>query len=314
VGIPFMYMWQVETSPYSLKYRVVLSRVKGENEQFILCQEGGQMLKTQQLEHILKIALLTPYIKGERPVSLLVVARVESGKTEMIKKMELGAEMGIGFMTDLTAWGLQTKYLDDIASGKIRTIVVPDLITPLSRSSDTVETLISFLNALIEEGVCEIQTFAKSIQLKVPARCNVITSIAKDYLSDRRHRWTKSGFMSRVIPVTYAYKASTVFQIAQSIARREYRSESSFSSLALPREETEIELPLPIASQLAELAPRIVDSGRKAEELYGFRLQKQLQTMCMANAMLNGRDIVTQEDFDTIVELGDFMNFNYNPI
>lgn len=272
------------------------------------------MLKTEQLEHILKLVLLTPYIQGERPVSLLISARVESGKTEVIKKTDLGADRGIAFMTDLTAWGLQTKYLDDIASGNIRTIVVPDLITPLSRSSDTVETLVSFLNALIEEGVCEIQTYAKSLELKVPARCNIITSIAKEFLDDRRHRWTKTGFMSRVIPVSYEYGASTVFRIAKSIARREYREEGNFAELDIPREETEIELPLPIAEKVAELAPRVIDAGGNARRLYGFRLQKQLQTLCMANALFEGRETVNESDFEVIVELGDFMNFNYRQV
>jgi len=272
------------------------------------------MLKTEELEHILRLVLLTPYIKGERPVSLLVSARVESGKTELVKKADLGIERGVAYMTDLTAWGLQTRYIDNIASGKVKTIVVPDLITPLSRSSDTVETLISFLNALIEEGVCEIQTYAKSIEMKIPARCNIVTSIAKEFLDDKRHRWTKTGFMSRVIPVSYEYGTSTVLNIARSITKREYREETKFGNLEIPREEVEINLPLPIATNVAQLAPRIIDAGNYANRLYGFRLQKQLQTLCMAEAMLNGREEVSESDFDTIVELGDFMNFNYRQI
>lgn len=272
------------------------------------------MLRTEQLEHILKLALLTPYIKGERPVSLLIAARVESGKTELIKKADVGVDNGVVYLNDVTAWGIQNKYLDKIVSGEIKTIVIPDLITPLSRSSDTVETLISFLNGLIEEGVCELQTFARSISLSMPARCNLITCIAKEFLEDRRHRWTKVGFMSRVIPVSYEYGASSIYAIMQSIARREYRNEENFSNLNFPDEPIEINLPEEIALKIASYAPQIVDAGHFAHALYGFRLQKQLQTLCMANTLLEGRETTNDFDFDTIVTLGDFMNFNYRQI
>ena len=272
------------------------------------------MLKTEQLEHIIKLALLTPYIAGERPVSLLIAAKVESGKTELMKKAALGVENGVVFLNDVTAWGIQNEYLDKIVSGEVKTIVIADLITPLSRSSDTVETFITFINGLIEDGVCAIQTYARSIRLDIPARCNLITSIAKEFLDDRRHRWTKVGFLSRVIPVSYEYGASSVFDIAQSIARREYRGEQPFTGLNFPEVPVEIELPSIIAQRIAAYAPQVIDAGHFANTLYGFRLQKQLQTLCMANTMLDGRDVVNDSDFDVIKGLGDFMNFNYRQI
>ena len=272
------------------------------------------MIRTAELEKIIKLALLTPYVKGERPVSILVSARVESGKTELMKKANLGIDRGIAYLSDMTAWGIQNKYLDKLMLGEIKTIVVPDLITPLSRSSETVETLVSFLNGLIEEGICELQTYARSIRLELPVRCNLITSIAKEYLEDRRHRWNRIGFLSRVMPVSYEYGASSVYAIMQSIASRAYREESIFNDLVFPTESVEIELPAPIAQRVATYAPQVIDAGRHAQALYGFRLQKQLQTLCMANALLEGRNTVTGADFDTIVVLGDFMNFNYRQI
>lgn len=272
------------------------------------------MLKTKQLEHLVKLTLLTPYIKGERPVSILISARVESGKTELIRKAALGPKQGIIYLNDLTAYGLQTKYLDSIVNGKIRTIIIPDLITPLSRSPDTVKTLLAFLNSLIEEGVCEVQTFAKSIELKVPVRCNIITSIAREFGGDQRYQWTRIGFLSRVIPISYEYGPSSVYDIMQSIAAREYRNEDNFSSLKIPKADVEIELPNAIAQNVATLAPNIIDAGKFAQKLYGFRLQKQLQTLCMASALYNNRTTVQELDFEIVKQLGDFINFSYKQI
>lgn len=266
------------------------------------------MLKTKQLEHLLKLALLSAYIEDERPVSILISARVESGKTELIGKAN--GLKGVLYLNDVTAYGLQRKYLQSIADGKVKTVIIPDLITPLSKGANTVETFVSFMNGLIEEGVSEVQTYAMSIKIRNPARCNIITSIAREHLGDARHRWTKAGFLSRVIPVSYEYGASSVYDIMQSIANREYRGEADFSNLELPDKNVSMVLPEEIAQKIAALAPQIVD----AEKLYGFRLQKQLQVLCMASALFNKRTTVQELDFEIIKQLSDFINLKYKQI
>jgi len=267
------------------------------------------IINTQQLEYLIKLALFSSYVENERPVSLLISAKVESGKTEILKKAIICK--GVLYINDLTAYGIQHKYLDDICNGKIRTIIIPDLIVPLSRQHDTVQTLISFLNSLIEEGVAKISTYLTSIELKYPVRCNIITSIAKEHLTDdRRYRWAKVGFLSRVIPVTYEYGPSTIYQIMRSIALREYQHDTGFNDLKFPSQDVKIYLPEELATQIQGLVPHI----RKAEELYGFRLQKQIQTLCMANALMAGRDIVEDIDFAIVSKLADYINFNYKQI
>ena len=144
------------------------------------------MIKTQDLELLLKLALLSSYIKNERPVSVLFSAKVESGKTEILRKASQCK--GVAFLNDATAFGIQKEHLDNIVNKVTRTLIMPDLITPLSRAPDTVETFVTFLNGLIEEGLVEIQTYAYSKKFTLPARCNIITSIAKEHLFDQRHQ------------------------------------------------------------------------------------------------------------------------------
>ena len=105
------------------------------------------MIKTGELEHIVKLAIFSSYIADERPVSILISARVESGKTELLQKAKQCD--GILYLNDVTAYGLQKHYLTPISEGAIRTVIIPDLITPLSRSGDTVETFIAFLNMIL---------------------------------------------------------------------------------------------------------------------------------------------------------------------
>jgi len=271
------------------------------------------MIKTQDLEHLLKLALLSPYIKNERPVSVLISARVESGKTELLQKAD--GLKGVIYLNDATAYGIQKNYLAGIADGSIKTLVMPDLITPLSRAPDTVETFVTFLNGLIEEGIVRMQTYATDISYETPARCNIITSISKEHLFDQRHRWSKIGFISRVLPVSYEYASSTVYDIQQSISNKEYQKELKYTDLVLPGGgDVDITLPKGIAQQLASLAPMVIDQGHFADKLYGFRLQKQLQTLTMANALFYDRNTANQEDFDKIKYLSDFINLKFKQV
>jgi len=270
------------------------------------------MINTQELEHLIKLAVLSTHIKDERPVSVLICARVESGKTELLKKTI--PCKGIAYLGDATAWGIQKEYLDAITKREIRTLVIPDLITPLSRGSDTVETFVAFLNGLIEEGIVEIQTYALQKKLEIPARCNIVTSIAQEHLFDQRHRWSKMGFISRVVPISFEYAASTVYDIGQSIASEIYHEEDDFSDLVIPDDDIAITTPQEIALKIASLAPQVIDKRQLADKLYGFRLQKQLGTLCKTNAMMDNRETVNEEDFNTIKQLSNYMNLTFKQI
>ncbi len=47
-------------------------------------------------------------------------------------------------------------------------------------------------------------------------------------------------------------------------------------------------------------------------DAYGLRSQQRLQKLAMANAMINDRDEVTEEDVNKIVELSEYMNLEFN--
>jgi len=72
------------------------------------------MINLQDLEKLIEVTLFTGWIKDERPVSLLIVADPESGKTELVKKTK--RVKGVLYLTDATAYGIITKYWGDIES------------------------------------------------------------------------------------------------------------------------------------------------------------------------------------------------------
>ena len=54
------------------------------------------MIKLEELEELTATTLFTGWVKDEKPVSLLIIAEPESGKTELVKKAKRGRRL-LGF-------------------------------------------------------------------------------------------------------------------------------------------------------------------------------------------------------------------------
>jgi hypothetical protein len=166
----------------------------------------GHLIDVEPLKKIIECCLISPYIKNERPISLLIIAKAESGKTSAMKMYR--ENKGVIYLTDCTAYGITRDILPKIVSGEIKTIMIPDLITPLSKSTKTRQSFASFLNNLIEEGVAKMTTYATVWNKDCNA--NVITAVTDEELRDARHNWAKIGFLSRFIMFSYSYSISTI--------------------------------------------------------------------------------------------------------
>lgn len=281
------------------------------------------MIGIDNIIKLLELVVLTGHIKGEQPVSALVTAPVEAGKTNMV--MMFTENEGLVVLTDCTAYGIMSDYGKLITEGKVKHLVIPDLIKPMSRGRDTVHSLVAFFNALIEEGVVSISTYAEhigvpnqgtTIQNRIPVRCGLIATMAKGVLLDGRHHWSRMGFMSRMLPISYTYNASTQLDIHKSIANRAYLSDNPIQ-LDLPDEDVEVRLETPQADDIITLSSglaSIISSTNSPERVYGFRLQKHLQRLVMASALKDGRYTVTQADVDYVRSLAGCINLEYYPI
>jgi hypothetical protein len=185
------------------------------------------------LVDMLRITILTAYVENvAKPNSLLIVAKPESGKTEVMKKFAINRN--IAYLNDVTAFGIQRDYSDQIQRGEIRHLMIPDLLKPLSRKASTVNTFVTFLNSLLEEGVLAMSTYAtpRMIYAK-PIRCGLIAAITSEEFSDRRHKWERLGFLSRMLPFSYSYSTPTVSKIVRHSSFNDRHRETSSGSLWL---------------------------------------------------------------------------------
>lgn len=264
--------------------------------------------KLEPIDEIIKLVLYSAYIKGEeQPVSALLVCVPEAGKTEEIKQATLLD--GILYPTDMTAFGILNTYGQDLVERKIRHILIPDLITPLSKRWETSASFVAFLNGLVSEGIVEIRTFAMSKKFQQPIKCGIIACVTPQQLRDKRHRWMSVGYMSRLLPVSWSYSNPARVEILEFISERKYRGDSHWN-YKFPTTDEEINLPIELAKELIPYTYTFA----QAQATYGFRHQKHLQRLAMASAIVDNRDVVNRGDIDKVIALTRFINLNHTAI
>lgn len=268
------------------------------------------VIKMDVMTLAIKMTLFSGYIKNEKPVNLLLIAKPESGKTELLQGFQQNE--GIEYFTDVTAHGLQQSIIPKIQAGKkVTHIIIPDLLNPLSKQKATVDSLIMFLNALTEEGIENIETYAAKIKsLKgMKVQCGIIGCITKDGFEKFKKKWKSIGFLSRMLPVSYSFSVNNVEEIFNNVIQEEFKQNQPMVCI-FPKEEVEIQSSVELNQRLKFIASFLGNIS----DAYGFRAQKQLQTLLKASALMNDRTETNEEDVQNVIKVANYMNFNYNPI
>jgi hypothetical protein len=264
-----------------------------------------RIVELDALERTVRAEIFSAYVKDEKPISLLIVAKPESAKTAVLKKCR--QNHGIVYLTNCTGYGLTRDILPKIATGEIKHIMIADVITPLSKSTKTRQSFVAFLNNLIEEGVARMTTYAAVWDKEV--NCGLITGVTEDALQDGRHDWAKMGFLNRMLLFSYSYPISVVQRIFNSlIDDRSARGKPV--KLELPPQPVDVILPDDIARELIPISARIGESM----QVYGFRFFLNAKTFLKALALSRGKTTVTRREFEEFLELAKFFNSQFNPV
>ncbi len=266
--------------------------------------------RLSDLTEMVKLVLFSGWVKpegGNKPVSAMLVAKFESGKTSVLGQF-MGAK-GTLYLTDVTEYGLIKKYLDPLSKGQIKHIIIPDFIKSINRKKTTVDTLITFFNSLVEEGIMNISTFALQLELKKPIRAALLTSIAVEDFNRMQKRLAAIGFLSRFMILSYDYDKKYIRDVLREIAQS--KGEWSPVKLKLPNAEVQVNLPGGLAQQMT---PRAEAIGERLHS-YGFRALHMLMSLAKASALSDGRDEVTLEDVVRVLRLSeDYLGLRYSKI
>lgn len=251
------------------------------------------MIKIDELQKIVKLVLLTGYIKNVKPLSLMLIADAGEGKTEIISHYK---SRRICYMTDISYMG----FLKQLKENKsLKHLIIPDFIKITKKKRATSDNLISILNAYVEEGIGRISLYNFEEDFKGRTG-GIIVATTKASYGQKRSDWEAIGFLSRMILCSYSYKDETIKEILKFINSEEYLK---FKQEKLQGfKDCEIKTNKDLNEKLNIIANK------------KFRSLKHLQALCKANALLRGVKIVSDVDIREIINLSKFINLNYTKI
>lgn len=278
------------------------------------------IVEIQPLIDILSLTLQTAFVTdpvdGYRPVSLLLIAKPESGKTTAIHHF---ATLPFVYYTEeITVKVLVDKVLRRAENKEIRFILIPDLLNCVKKQTYTREPLIQTLKSLVDEGVKNIETWHKQFSYKTFVKCGLITAITRSEFYAYQGRYSlysdlqRYGFLSRMIPFSYEYPIDKLMKIFEYVmsGKVEDNSQVTIPKIRQLKKEKYYEPNEELFSKLLPISQKLASYM----DAYGIRTQKNLQKLCYANALLNNRDFVSKEDVEKVLYLGRWMNFDFNPL
>lgn len=257
-------------------------------------------VRLEPIIEILRAAIWTGKLGDEKPVSVMLIAEQESAKTECLKYFH--GTTTLKYVSDLTSRGM-LPYRREIQDGKLRHLVLLDLVRLLSHGKGVSERTIQTIASLMEEGESETsdaggrETWGSDFP-----RIGVLMAITPRFFKAKRGKWRQTGFLTRFVPISFSYTENTIRMIHSSIA----------NGHSIPPPHPEKIPPLAYTSAMPEkiakmLSIRAREIGKRMNT-YGFRYHKILRALAKANARMNGRGVVTQEDLLKVMEWSSFFS------
>jgi hypothetical protein len=286
------------------------------------------MSKTTGLEPLrdfIKYSLYSGFVENApRPVSGLVVAEAERGKSTEARKWE-----GLGVMTlqDLTSFGI-ARTISEMSDEDRRTlhhIIIPDLEKIGSRNRNVRDELLAMFRIVMDEGLKDSATGRLMLHLREPIVLGMLMCTTPEDIGDKRSVFRTLSFQSRVIPFTYDYSDQLKVNIIDFVDSEEHAIKEKF--VFKRKEKVKVKLPIhystslnPYALQLAKRLERfsrkspIETTEERGGRLIGIRTKENLMTLLKAIALYHGRTTVKKEDFLKLKKLYSFMNYKFKKL
>jgi hypothetical protein len=284
------------------------------------------MINTKSIEKLVELCLLSGYVKDEdAPLSLILIANAESGKTKIIDSIICPFTIET---SDLSAKAIIEHIIPKIDSDKepINHIIIPDFIKVMAHKSVVVASTMAFLNALTEEGIKQQLFYGNVFSCKRRRKCGLLTSVTSDYYFKMFRTWHEIGFTSRFIHVSFQYSDDTVHLIHQAIKNNEmFNNTKKIKKL----KRINVIIPDDISNKLLFVVEEMLKNQRnnairfrvKGGKLssvtlgnYGFRLHRQIRKLLKTIALSNHRTKVNWSDLNNdLIPLLDYIRLPKNP-
>jgi hypothetical protein len=252
------------------------------------------------LRELVQTVILTGRVKGHQPVSLLLIAPVERGKTSIVLERPCKSAVAL---SDVTGGGLREMCK---AHPEISHFVLTDLIAVTSHKSSVAKGTISMLNAMTEEGL-QGTAYPGTVEFYQAGKRAIIGCLTTTLLADQRQWWHRTGFASRMLPFGFDHPEALQIRIHDAIAEGKFEHSATSVPLNVPDG--------CIAVRFTPTTARIVRAlaEHKGKELHeiGYRRHKQYRTLVAAHALLRTwkRPITQIEDIHFLKTIDPYISY-----
>jgi hypothetical protein len=275
----------------------------------------------------LQTVLLTGQLDNEKPVSLLIIASPESGKTTATRKANIsvsadkrGEELAVA-LTDTTGKGLLKIIREHPRASHI---IFNDLSITAGHKSHVTKYLFGIICAMTEEGVSRTADPEGVQPYGSEGTKGVIGCITPRLVRDQRFIWNVTGLTTRMLPFNFRQGMDIQLKVRRyhvGLLHSVSHSDENHSVL-IPKEKVHVSLGR-YKEQIMELAQDVAKKLSKEgvsrknpdhEEL-GYRRIIQFRSLAKAHSLLShpGDDEprVHKEDIEFLRKLSKFVSFRH---
>jgi hypothetical protein len=235
------------------------------------------LIGTEIVEEFICTVLLTGRLDKVSPVSAVLIAEPENGKTSIVLNRPSESALVV---SRTTAKGLETILQ---THREVSHIILTDLTYITGMGPRASKNLISYIMAMTEEGI-RVTADPGGINL-INARKGIIACMTPAMAKDSRNWWWKHGLARRLVPFHYALSRQLVLRIKDVVMKEQDLTWRPGAELAVPKASVKVELSDLYAKAIREI------SDRKASQLrlLGISLLKQFIALAKAHTLMHCR-------------------------
>ena len=280
---------------------------------------GQKFRKVKHLDLLLKhiqIILYTAYLKNQDPISTLIYAWQERGKSAVVLSIK---NLGLLIEDDCTAYGLARKLNELYEKRQLKAyhhLLIPDLEKICSRGRYVKNELRSFLQTLMFDGVQTVDTYNIHLDLPYRYKIGVVACVTPDVFNEKSS-FRRLGFLSRLIPFSFDYEDSVIEEILSFIGTIQHDKVKMETIKLLKHRKIDVQISneyFKLIKEKAKILAKTIDdfclyAEPHIKRVIGTRAKLLLTTYVKALALLNGHSEILKEDIREFEVLFHYFNF-----
>lgn len=261
---------------------------------------AGELIGVNKLREFFETVIYTGRIKDVSPVSAMLIADPERGKTSVCVQKDSEA---FKILTDVTGKGL--SFLCQMDS-RCTHFIVNDMGVITAHGSKTQSYFFAMLLAITEEGI-RAMSGPDGLQTIQNGRRAFIGCITSAEAKDRRFGWYRRGLARRMVPFHFDYPQNLVLKIKGEIDKENGATFQSTDVLKIPDMPIKVEIPphyIPIIRDIADRRSEILGQ-------LGISLLKNYRALARAHALRRTwkNPAVNNEDIDFLKRIDPYVDW-----